>query len=241
MSSDAQQSLHGFLSFSFRAGKTLAKSSTLQSVMIHESRMSNLNDGRFQRLRRHALRMALVGSALLAFGQSNITGARFSAVMPLGSDSIVLRPAKQRLNMLVSVECPEFEKLVVKGDIHDRIVIDAAGNPVRHYPNEISFRFTIGSRTSTDEARPNEVESKATVDHFQSTLHFRLKVFHGTESKIYEPTDLKMLGVPVDVPFDERIYHFSFKLKDVPVEDRMMLEVLDEQGNRVGKFHLQLI
>src|SRR5438270_11835345 len=120
---------------------------------------SNLNDGRLSRLRRRALRMALVSSALLAFGQSNITGAHFSAVMPLGSDSIMLQPAKQRLNMLVSVECPEFEKLVVKGDSHDRTVIDSSGKPVRHYPNEISFRFTIGSRTTAVETQPYEVDS----------------------------------------------------------------------------------
>jgi hypothetical protein len=202
---------------------------------------NNLNHGCLQRLKRHGLRFLFIGSALLASGQSHVAGAHFSAVMPLGSDSILLKPANQRLNMLASVECPEFEDLVITGDSHNRSVKDHDGNPVLYYPGQISFRFTIGARTSTDEAQPNEVESKTSVDHFQSSLHFRLKVFHGTETRTYEPSEMRMLGVPTDVPFDERIYHFSFKLKGVPVEDRMMLEVLDEDGNRVGKFHLQLI
>jgi hypothetical protein len=180
-------------------------------------------------------------TALLSFGQNNISRAHFSAVMPLGSDSILLKPARERLNMLLSVECPEFEKIVVKGNGRERTVTYDDGKPVRYYPGQVSFRFTIGSKTTGDEVEPNEFETKANLDHFQSNLHFRLKVFHGIQTKTYEPTEIKMLGVPVNVPYDERIYHFTFKLKNVPVEDRMMLEILDEDGNRVGKFHLQIL
>lgn len=187
------------------------------------------------------MRFALLGTALLSFGQNNISRAHFSAVMPLGSDSILLQPAKERLNMLLSVECPEFEKIVANGYGRERSVTYDDGKPVRYYPNEIAFRFTIGSRTMPEEVQPNEFETKASVDHFQSSLRFRLKAFHGTSAKTYEPIEVKMLGVPVDVPYDERIYHFTFKLKNVPIEDRMMLEILDEDGNRVGKFHLQIL
>ena len=174
-------------------------------------------------------------------GSGAVTGAHFSAVMPLGADSILLLPAKQRLNMLLSVECPELEKVVVQGLGKAKSVSYADGTPLKEYPADIAFRFTIGSRTTADETSPNEFETKADPDHFQSTLHFRLKVFHGMETKLYEPTEVRMLGVPADVPSNERIYHFSFKLKNVPVEDRMMLEVLDENGNRVAKFHMQLM
>jgi hypothetical protein len=161
--------------------------------------------------------------------------------MLLGSDSIRLQPSNQKLNMLLSVECPDFDHFVVTGQGRERKVTDADGNAITHYPRELSFRFTIGSHSASDESEPNEFETKIPVDRFQSNLHFRLKVFHGTHVTNYEPAELKMLGVPVDIPYDERIYHFTFKLKDVPVEDRMMLEVLDEEGTRVGKFHLQIL
>lgn len=183
-----------------------------------------------------------LGTTLLAFGQANpTTTTRYAAVMSLGSDSILLQPAKQRLNMLLTVECPGMEKIVVRGEGPARTASYSDGTPVRFYPQGISFRFTIGARTATDEEAPNEFETNVTADHFQSTLHFRLKVFHGTHTQVYEPTDVSMLGIPADIPYNERIYHFSFKVKDIPVEDRMMLEILDEHGDRVGKFHLQIL
>jgi hypothetical protein len=183
--------------------------------------------------------LAVLSAVALAFAQ--VDTSRFSAVMLLGSDSILLQPAKQKLNMLLTVECPDFEHYVVKGQGKERKVTDADGNAIVHYPRELNFRFTIGSHSTSDEAEPNEFETRIPVDRFQSNLHFRLKVFHGTRVTNYEPSALKMLGVPANIPYDERIYHFTFKLKDIPVEDRMMLEVLDEEGTRVGKFHLQIL
>jgi len=184
----------------------------------------------------------LLGTTILAFGQAHPTSTtRLGAVMSLGSDSILLQPAKERLNMLLSVECPGLAKIVLIGDGPARKALTDDGSPVRSYPDSISFRFTIGSRTAADEMQPNEFETKASADHFQSNLHFRLRVFHGIHSTTYDPAEVTMLGVPADIPYDERIYHFTFKLKDIPVDDRMMLEVLDEQGNRVGKFHLQIL
>lgn len=178
---------------------------------------------------------------LVLGAQTGGNGAHFAAVMPLGSDSMLLQPAKQRLNMLLSLECPELEKVVVKGDGKNKTVYYSDGSPLKYYPSDLSFRFTIGSRTASDEPSPYDVDTKDNVDHFQSNLHFRLKVFHGIEAKTYEPVEARMIGVPANVPYDERIYHLNFKLKEVPVRDRMMLEILDESGNRVAKFHLQFM
>ena len=201
-------------------------------------RLSQARAGKTLRVR--VLRLFLVCSAVFCLGQSDFV-SHFSAVMPLGSDSILLQPSKQRLNMLLTVESPEFERIRTQGTGHQRTVTYDDGDPVHYYPSQISFRFTIGSRTATDETQPNDVDTTVDADRFQSTLRFRLKVFHGIEAKTLEPVEVKMLGVPAEVPFDERIYHFTFKLKNVPVEDRMMLEILDENGNRVGKFHLQIL
>ena len=183
--------------------------------------------------------LIVLSAAIVGFGQ--VDASHFSAVMLLGSDSILLQPANQKLNMLLSVECPDFDRYVVTGQGRERKVADSDGNSIEYYPRELNFRFTIGSHSASDETEPNEFETKIPIDRFQSNLHFRLKVFHGTHVTNYEPSEMKMLGVPADIPYDERIYHFTFKLKNVPVEDRMMLEVLDEEGTRVGKFHLQIL
>src|SRR5205823_8150758 len=145
--------------------------------MLDGPRSTNLNEVSLsRRLRRCAMRLAFLSAAVVSFGQSNLSVAHFSAIMPLGSDSILLQPAKQRLNMLLSVECPEFEKMVVKGNGRERSVTYEDGSPVHYYPREIAFRFTIGSRTTSDEVEPNEFETKADPDQFQSNMHFRLKV-----------------------------------------------------------------
>ena len=224
--------------FFLPAGKTRLKSSTLQSAMFRGPGKTHPMCCNLL-VRLSAATLAVLAATVLAFAQVDAT--HFSAVMLLGSDSILLQPAKQKLNMLLTVESPEFDHYAVKGEGRDRKVTDPDGNPIAYYPGELSFRFTIGSHSAGDETQPNEFETKVPVDRFQSNLHFRLKVFHGTHVKNYEPSELKMLGVPADIPYDERIYHFTFKLKNVPVEDRMMLEVLDEEGTRVGKFHLQIL
>jgi hypothetical protein len=174
-------------------------------------------------------------------GQTDQDGAKLHAAMPLGGDSIMLQPAKQRLNMLVTVESKGFDNVRLHGTGRSRSVTDLNGNPVRYYPRELSFRFTIGSRTSPEETSPNTVQTTASADRFQSNLKFRLKVFHGIDSQNIEPAEAKIIGVPKEVPFDERIYHIAFALPEIPVEDRIMFEVLDEEGNRIAKFHLQLI
>ncbi len=143
--------------------------------------------------------------------------------------------------MLMTVECPEMEKIIVRGDGPSRTATFDDGSPVRFYPENLSFRFTIGQRTASDDSEPNDVDTNVSVDRFQSNLHFRLKVFHGTHARTYDPIETTMLGVPADIPSDERIYHFTFRVKKISVEDRMMLEVLDEKGNRVSKFHLQIL
>jgi hypothetical protein len=65
-------------------------------------------------------------------------------------------------------------------------------------------------------------------------------VFHGLRQTIVEPAAVKMIGVPDDMPYDERIYRVAFDLGDVSLDDRIVLEVLTPSGERLCKFHLDL-
>jgi hypothetical protein len=185
--------------------------------------------------------LVLPGGFAHAQSVASTEGAQLQASMPLGGDSILLEPAKQRLNMLATVECKDFEKIKIVGMGRDRKVLDLDGNPLRYFPRELIFRFTIGARTAAEEQVPYSVETRVTADQLQSNLRFRLKAFHGVDAQDFEPVEAKMIGVPAQVPYDERIYRIAFKLPDISVEDRMVLEVLDESGNRIAKFHLQLM
>jgi hypothetical protein len=180
-------------------------------------------------------------AAVQSQAQSDDSGAQLHAAMPLGGDSMLLQPSNQRLNMLATVEAKDFDNIKLTGNGRSRKVTDLSGNPVSSFPRELTFRFTIGSRTIKQETSAYTVNTPVSLDKFQSNLHFRLKVFRGIEVQNFDPAEAKIVGIPPQVPCDERIYRVTFSLPEIPVSDRMMLEVLDEAGARVAKFHLQLM
>jgi hypothetical protein len=51
---------------------------------------------------------------------------------------------------------------------------------------------------------------------------------------------VKLVGMPMDVPYDERIYRVSFDLGEVPLADRIVLEVLSPREERLTRFHLDM-
>jgi hypothetical protein len=42
------------------------------------------------------------------------------------------------------------------------------------------------------------------------------------------------------VPYNERIYRIGFDLGKVPIDDRVVMEVISPTGERLCKFHLDL-
>ena len=50
-----------------------------------------------------------------------------------------------------------------------------------------------------------------------------------------------MIGVPADVAYDERVYRISFSGQKIPVSDRCILEVLSPTGERLTRFHFDLL
>jgi hypothetical protein len=51
---------------------------------------------------------------------------------------------------------------------------------------------------------------------------------------------VRMIGVPKEMPYNERIYMVEFPMKDVPIEDRLMIEVLDPSDKRMAKFSITM-
>ena len=176
-----------------------------------------------------------------AFAQNSTPEVRFHAITPLGSDALVLRPANKVVSMMLTLECKELDEARIVEKDSKKLVANADGTELKNYPAEIKFRFTVGTKTVLGEKSPLEVQTSSTPEQFASHLHFRLKVFHGVDAQTLEPTESKIIGVPLDMPYDERIYRIAFKLNEIPVSDRMMFEVVDETGARVAKFHLQLM
>lgn len=197
--------------------------------------------------RQFATRIAVIALAVLI--AAPLTAAppeeddwTFHALLPLGSAPLSLMPSGKGLSLMATAECPLLEgwKRVVRN--HHTVLLDAAGTPMRQFPDHVSFRVTASTRSDRllpfDKPEPIQGGDPKT---WLKQLSFRLKIFHGLEAHEIDPAGVTNLGVPADVPYDERIYLVSFGIKDIPATDRLMLEVFAPDGTRVGRFHLELL
>jgi len=186
--------------------------------------------------------IAMLCMFTLVTAQTRPTVRRYLATMPLDNELIELMPSKQKLTMMVTWDCPEIEgwELVTMPDGH-KFVRDVEGREVEHYPRRVRFRFTIGSKTQLQGRSPLPYDTELKADQLASTLHFRLKQFHEIEARDFTPVLEEIIGVPADIPYDERIYRMEFEIPKIPITDRFALEVIDAKGNRVAKFPVFLL
>ena len=66
-------------------------------------------------------------------------------------------------------------------------------------------------------------------------------IFDGLRQIVVQPDSVEMIGMPGEVPYDERIYRVAVDLENIPLTNRVVLEVRDPDGERICKFHLDLI
>ena len=167
---------------------------------------------------------------------------QYMATTPLGTDEVRLVPSGQVLTMLVTLESKELDGVRLTRTNSMATLKDRDGKDVTHFPPELTFRVTVGSKTKLIDHEPMDTEFDGTAHEFEETLQFRLKIFHGVDQVELDPEWQKIIGVPLEMPYDERIYRVRFKLPEqMPATDRVMLEVIDSEGERVGKFSVQML
>lgn len=181
-------------------------------------------------------RTLLAALLLTALAPAQTKQYRFQARYPIDSDYIQLVPAKQKMTMFLTWECPEMESWQLIREPSRSVVRNDAGEEMKFYPQELKFRFTISARTRFTERKPLDFETEVNAEEFKKQLTFRLKHFRGLETEAFVPVQAEIIGVPADIPYDERIYRMTFKIPKIPIEDRFALEVFDVAGNRVAKF-----
>jgi hypothetical protein len=121
-------------------------------------------------------------------------------------------------------------------------VIDAAGDIWKSYPNELTFRVTAtGLDNAVIGADIDTITEPGDLNSLLLGLRFRLKVFRGLTMHIVQPSSIKLIGMPADVPYDERVYRVSFKTVSLPVDSRLVMEVLTPKGQLLSRFHLELL
>ena len=185
--------------------------------------------------------VSLLFFALASSAQVRGTPIAINGRVPLGIESFHVLPANQDFYLMASAENPMFVGMrrITDGE-HDKLLA-SNGKVVNLYPEKVQFRLTASAREKIIDDRPFGTESKIPLDELLMKLHFRLKIFHGLEFRYVQPLYVEDVGMPRTVPYNERIYRIGFQLGKVPIEDRVVMEVFSPSGERLCKFHLDLL
>jgi hypothetical protein len=165
----------------------------------------------------------------------------YHAHIPLGVESFSVKGWNAPLSLLALAINPQFEGWQSRRDGERRLLLDAAGDPVQYYPSSVAFRVSATTNLKLQDPSPFALHTTLAPNQYLLSLRFQLKIFHGLEETAVQPQSLELIGVPADVAYDERIYRIRFALPNVPATDRIVLEVLAPEGQRICKFHLDLM
>ncbi len=184
------------------------------------------------------LSLCLLG---VATASSSHTFPAYRWATPAGYDVVLLKPADTTISLLGLIECPELEGAQQVDEGVKARIVSADGRTITHFPSDFSFRITASLRKTVLAGATSEVNSAYNPSDFLLKLKFSLKVYDGMEMRLIEPESVQMIGVPGDIPYDERVYRVSFNLSQIPVTDRFVLEVLSPEGERLTRFHFGLL
>lgn len=165
----------------------------------------------------------------------------FHATIPAGYDVLLIKPSDAVLTFLGLIECPELEGAQQVAEGTKSRVVNADGKPLAHFPGSFSFRVTVSLRKTLLLEPTGVFEISDEPEDLLLKLKFRLKAYQGLQVREIQPESVLMIGVPADIPYDERVYRVSFNGSDLPVSNRCVLEVLSPDGVRLTKFHFDLL
>ena len=166
---------------------------------------------------------------------------KYHSIVPLGMENLRLQPTGQAVRLLATAECGNLEGIRRIGVLGNARLVAPNGSRLLYYPSEISFRLTASALKKADRDALIDVNADQDINSFLLNLHMRLKVFRGLDAYELEPEQAALIGVPAAVPYGERIYHAVFHLEQVPSDARIVLEVFDGSGQRISRFHLDLL
>jgi len=192
-----------------------------------------------------SLRLGAAVSALavsvLSVASQMRTGPGFHSAMPAGYTVVRLKPSGAVAAFIGLIECTEMEGARQVSEGLSAKVLDAHGVPLRMFPRHVSFRVTATLRKTLIDPPLDTVTINDTPAEFLLKLGFRLKVYHGLERHELAPESVTMIGVPADVAYDERVFRVSFDLDNLPITDRVVLEVVSPEDETVAHFSFGLL
>jgi hypothetical protein len=210
-------------------------------------RARSLPAGRRALLR--TLHSAAAGLAAFAMFAGPVTLARprqesqptYSTITPAGYEVITLKPSGAIVAVLGLIECPEVEgaRHVAEG-LQSRI-ISPSGAPLAFFPRRFNFRVTATLRKTILDNPSSSVVTEEDPRQFIMHLGFRLKVYDALHKQELAPQAVEQVGMPDDIAYDERVFRVTFDVGERRITDRFVLEVLSPEGERLARFHFELL
>lgn len=169
------------------------------------------------------------------------SGPGLHSAMPAGYDVVVLKPSGVNLSLMGLIECPELEgaQHVALG-LKSKIVA-ADGANIKTYPHHFAFRITASLRKIVLDGPASSLDFSGNPQDLLLRLKFRIRAYHGLETREVEPESIDMIGMPPDVPADERVYRIGVNVDNMPVIDRFVIEVLSPEGEVLTHFPFTLL
>ena len=188
--------------------------------------------------------LALSGILLIVAGLALAAPARNaskSAVglrsnIPVGYDVLVLKPSKATLSLIGLIECPELEGAQHVSEGSHAKLISSDGSTVKEFPQHFSFRITASLKKVFLDGPVASIELPDDPQQLLLHLKFRVRAYHGLEVREVEPQSIEMIGVPADVPYDERVYRININAENLPITDRLVVEIFSPEGKLITHF-----
>jgi hypothetical protein len=160
---------------------------------------------------------------------------------PAGYDVMRLKPSGQILSVIGLIECPELEgaQRISKGA--NARLISADGITMQKFPHHFSFRITASIRKVVLDGPVGSINYPDDPRDLLLKLRFRIRAFHGLEASEIIPESIEMIGMPAEVPYDERVYRVKVSVGNLPVTDRLVIEIRSPEDVVLTHFPFTLL
>jgi len=187
------------------------------------------------------LLVVLISCTLAAPGTDQLGSPELRSSIPAGYEVIALKPYGVHLILMGLIECPELAGAQhVSAGIRSR-VISSSGERMVSFPRHFSFRITASLRKIVVEPQPSSVRIFDDPEDLLLKLRFRIKGYHGLERRAILPESVHLIGMPAEIPYNERVFRIAVDVGDAPITDRFVIEVLTPEGEVLTHFPFNVL
>jgi hypothetical protein len=193
------------------------------------------------------LHLSPAGAAFLIFtcfwsaASAQKNSPSLHSTIPAGYEVMVLKPSGEILSLMGLIECPELEGAQHVSEGSKARIISASGDTIHKFPQRFSFRVTASLRKILLDGPVGSIMLPDDPHELLLDLKFRVRAYNALQSREIAAESVEMIGMPADVPYDERVYRISVSAENLPITDRLVIEILSPQGQVLTHFPFSLL